>query len=216
MYRANTALWGMSDPPLVGKLASGQERPRSLRDKLPRTTVPVGETPAEDGARLDRDELTGASSQASAWSSTAGGRLLEDITHAEAFVRLVGPWLVHVIEAISVLFILAGVARAAVGSLVSVLRDPDRMPSTRVRLDLGRSLSFALEFLLAADILQTMLSPTMEQVAILGGVAVIRTLLNYFLGKEIEQENRELREAAAARAAAAAPVAATGSVRAGD
>jgi hypothetical protein len=116
---------------------------------------------------------------------------MEDITHAEAFVRAVSPWLVHVVEACSVLAILYG---------------PTRVPPTRIRLELGQSLSLALEFLLAADILQTMISPTPEQVAILGAVALIRTLLNYFLGREIAEENRELREEAAARAAASTPL----------
>jgi len=64
---------------------------------------------------------------------------MEEMTRAEAFVRLVGPWLVHIIEAISVLFILFGVVRAAAASLVSLVHSPDRMPSTRIRLDLGRS-----------------------------------------------------------------------------
>jgi len=141
---------------------------------------------------------------------------MEEMTRAEAFVRLVGPWLVHIIEAISVLFILSGVVRAAAASLWSLVRGPDKLPPTRIRLDLGRSLSFALEFLLAADILETMLSPTLQQVGILGGVAVIRTLLNYFLGKEIEQERKELQVTSAERHPPPVPAAATSSGSAGD
>src|SRR5262249_29354208 len=105
---------------------------------------------------------------------------MEDVTRADAFVRLVGPWLVHIIEAISIIFILAGGVRAAAASLSSLVHGPDRTPSTRVRIDLACWLAFALEFLLAAGILETMLSPTLEQVGILGGIAGIRTLLNYF------------------------------------
>jgi len=131
---------------------------------------------------------------------------MEEITHAAAFVRAVSPWLVHVVEACSVLAILYGVARAFISSVSSLLKGPAGIPTTRIRLELGRSLSLALEFLLASDILETMISPTLEQVAILGIVALIRTFLNYFLGREIAEEDRELREEAAARAAASTPL----------
>jgi uncharacterized membrane protein len=135
---------------------------------------------------------------------------MEDVMRAEAFVRAVGPWLVHVVEACSVLAILYGVARAFVSSLLCLVRGTHAVPPTRIRLELGRSLSLALEFLLAADILETMLSPTLEQVAILGAIAVIRTFLNYFLGREIEQEDRELREASAAQMTPPTAVVASG------
>jgi uncharacterized membrane protein len=137
---------------------------------------------------------------------------MEDITHAEAFVRAVAPWLVHFVEACSVLALLYGVVRAFVASVLCLLKGPTKVPPTRIRLELGQSLSLALEFLLAADILQTMISPTLEQVTILGAVALIRTFLNYFLGREIAEENRELREAAAARAASSTPLAAPNAI----
>jgi uncharacterized membrane protein len=117
---------------------------------------------------------------------------MEDVTRAEVLVRLVGPWLVHIVEACAVLTILYGVVRAFLASLWWVVRDMDTVPLTQIRVSLGRALSLALEFLLAADILQTMLSPTLDQVGMLAAIAVIRTLLNYFLAKEIEQETREL------------------------
>jgi uncharacterized membrane protein len=118
---------------------------------------------------------------------------MEEITRAEAFVRFLAPWLVHVVEACSVLTILYGVVRAFVYEVLGILHAPGRVPFDRMRLELGRALSLALEFLLASDILETMISPTLEQVTILGIVAVIRTGLNYFLGKEIKEEQEALR-----------------------
>jgi uncharacterized membrane protein len=44
-----------------------------------------------------------------------------------------------------------------------------------------------LEFLIAADIIRTIIRPTLEELAILGGIVVIRTVISYFLGKEIGQ-----------------------------
>jgi uncharacterized membrane protein len=119
---------------------------------------------------------------------------MEEVTRAEALVRLVAPWLVHFIEACSVLTILYGVVRAFGAELLVIVHAPGHVPFTRLRLELGRALSLALEFLLAADILQTMLSPTLDQVAVLGAIAVIRTGLNYFLAKENREEQEELRD----------------------
>lgn len=133
---------------------------------------------------------------------------MEDVTRAEAFVRLLAPWLVHIVEACSALTILYGVVRAFVEALLSILHAPGRVSLTRIRLDLGRALSLALEFLLAADILETLISPTLEQVGILGAIAIIRTGLNYFLGKEIQEEQEQLREEAAAAGEPARPLAA--------
>lgn len=69
-----------------------------------------------------------------------------------------------------------------------------------VRLRLGRWLAVALEFLLAADILQTAVAPTWDEIGKLAAIATLRTLLNYFLEKEIDraEENRRQRAAASA------------------
>lgn len=59
-----------------------------------------------------------------------------------------------------------------------------------VRLTLARYLALALEFQLGADILSTAIAPTWEAIGKLGAIAVIRTVLNYFLGKEMKEEAR--------------------------
>ena len=56
---------------------------------------------------------------------------------------------------------------------------------TDMRLQLGRWLSLALEFELAADILRTAIAPTWEEIGKLAAIAALRTLLNYFLEREI-------------------------------
>jgi uncharacterized membrane protein len=62
-----------------------------------------------------------------------------------------------------------------------------------VRLRLGRWLAVALEFLLAADILKTAVAPTCDDIGKLADVATLRTLLNYFLEKEIDRERENQR-----------------------
>ena len=57
-----------------------------------------------------------------------------------------------------------------------------------VRLTFGSWLAMALEFQLGADIVATSTSPTGTHLVQLAVVAVIRTLLNVFLARDLEAE----------------------------
>jgi uncharacterized membrane protein len=56
------------------------------------------------------------------------------------------------------------------------------------RYHLGHSLSLALEFLIGADILRTAISPTWQDIGQLAAVVGIRTVLNFFLMKELKDK----------------------------
>ena len=45
--------------------------------------------------------------------------------------------------------------------------------------------------LIASDILKTVLEPTLNELAILGGIVVLRTVLSVFLNKEIKELDTE-------------------------
>ena len=77
-----------------------------------------------------------------------------------------------------------------------------RLAYQGARLKLSRFLAMALEFQLAADLLGTTVAPSWDQLGRLGAIAVIRTFLNYFLAREINDEEKaeqEAKEAALAR-----------------
>ena len=66
------------------------------------------------------------------------------------------------------------------------------VPKEAIRLSLGRSLALALEFQVGADILGTALDPTLNDILVLAAVVILRTALNFFLGRELrEAEHRE-------------------------
>lgn len=80
-----------------------------------------------------------------------------------------------------------------IGSLKSA-RDTS-VSFERIRYDIGFHLLLGLEFLIAADIVRTIIRPTLDELAILGGIVAIRTVISYFLGKEVEQHSdRQTRE----------------------
>ena len=101
------------------------------------------------------------------------------------------------VEIVAALVIVLAAVQAAVGTvLVLVRRDATVQAKNLVRLNLGRWLALALEFELAADILNTAVTPTWGDIEKLAAIAAIRTALNYFLGKEIEEESSPARVAA--------------------
>lgn len=57
----------------------------------------------------------------------------------------------------------------------------------KIRFQLGRGLALGLEFTVASDILRTAIAPTRQDILNLGAIVLLRTLLNYFLEREIRQ-----------------------------
>lgn len=54
-----------------------------------------------------------------------------------------------------------------------------------LRHQLGSYLLLGLEILIAADILRTITHPTLQDMALLAGIVVIRTVISFFLDKDL-------------------------------
>ncbi len=60
-------------------------------------------------------------------------------------------------------------------------------PYQRYKLLLGRALSLGLEFLVAADVIRTVvIAPTLSNIGILGAIILVRTFLSWSLVVEME------------------------------
>jgi uncharacterized membrane protein len=97
------------------------------------------------------------------------------------------------VERAASLFEVAGTLAMVVGTLVAaVLAVRERGTGGRAtfkgfRSRLGRAIILGLEFLVAADILRTIsTNPTLREVAVLGGIVLIRTVLSFSLEVELE------------------------------
>jgi uncharacterized membrane protein len=113
-------------------------------------------------------------------------------------------WLKLGVETIGACIIAMGILVAGY-LLVKALWQRRTANFTAIRLTLARYLALALEFQLGADILSTAIAPSWEQIGQLGAIAVIRTGLNYFLTKEMQQEERQSAEQAVTENAHQAP-----------
>ena len=63
------------------------------------------------------------------------------------------------------------------------------MPRT-AWLSLARWLLLGLEFMLAADVIRSVIAPDWTAIGQLAAIAVIRTFLNYFLERDLKEANR--------------------------
>lgn len=109
----------------------------------------------------------------------------------ESALRSTVDVMVRLIEACGAVVIMIG-AVVAIVKFAAALTRRDINQFSAVRLSLARFLVLGLEFQLAADVLRTAISPSFAEIGKLAAIAAIRTVLNYFLNREIAQEQREV------------------------
>jgi uncharacterized membrane protein len=96
-------------------------------------------------------------------------------------------WLKLLVETLGAIIIGVGIAAAAY-VFVRALVTHRHQSYNRIRLTFARFLALALEFQVAADVLSTAVAPTWDQIGKLAAIAAIRTALNYFLTREMKEE----------------------------
>jgi uncharacterized membrane protein len=98
-------------------------------------------------------------------------------------------WIALAVEGAAALVIAVAALEATLRALSLFVVRPRKPDSAKeaVRLRLARWLAVALEFALAADILRTAIAPGWEEIGKLAAIAALRTALNFFLQREIEQ-----------------------------
>jgi uncharacterized membrane protein len=105
---------------------------------------------------------------------------------AEAILQELALFLKVILEFIAILTIAIALL-STVRKLFRRSKSSHPISQQSIRLDLGRSLALALEFLLAADIVGTAVSPSWEAIAKLAAITGIRTFLNFFLQREVQE-----------------------------
>lgn len=109
-----------------------------------------------------------------------------------------------VLDLLAGLFSLAGAGVMAVAGGVSLIRflrsaplsieDKEIRLIEKVRLGLGHKIIFGLEFLIIADVLRTLINPSFDDLLELGAIVLIRTVLSFFISKELHFFHRRERE----------------------
>ena len=111
---------------------------------------------------------------------------------SETYIYHFAEWVKLAVELCGVLVIAWGVT-ASLWLYASRIFTKRQQDFAALRLTLARYLIVALEFQLAADIISTAIAPDWDQIGKLGAIATIRTVLNYFLEREIDAEVEAIR-----------------------
>lgn len=64
----------------------------------------------------------------------------------------------------------------------------------QIRMKVGEYLALWLEFLIWKDILESIINPTWDGLGKLGAIVVIRTVITFFLAREIKEIKHELKK----------------------
>jgi uncharacterized membrane protein len=104
-------------------------------------------------------------------------------------------YIVLIIEII-VGILVAGIVVISLANLVRLLlskfrRDQRQVHVREIVTRMLRGLLIALDFLIAADLLQTILDPSLEETAVFALIVTLRILLSWSLSKEIEMNAKD-------------------------
>lgn len=98
--------------------------------------------------------------------------------------------LIFALDAASILIIVWGVLLASKDLIKSEFSHKSRQDIIQnnniIKNHLGSYILFGLEILIAADIIESILNPSFQDLIVLASIVVIRTAISYFLTKEIE------------------------------
>lgn len=109
------------------------------------------------------------------------GRVRMELDLASAILEI----FMRFFEAVSALLLIYGGLTAAVKILlVEVLKKPYRYE--QIRKEFTNKILFGLELLIVGDVLVTVRKPTTNDLILVGAIVVIRTVLGYFLSKEVK------------------------------
>ena len=95
------------------------------------------------------------------------------------------------IDALALFVIVVGTIEVAVKVARASFRPLGDQASREAWLRYARWLVAGLTLQLAADIIETSISTSWQTIGRVGAIAVIRTFLNYFLERDVEQQQRE-------------------------
>ncbi|MGE0034152.1 MAG: DUF1622 domain-containing protein [Xanthobacteraceae bacterium] len=107
---------------------------------------------------------------------------------------------VIVIDAMALIIVFVGTVEAFISGLRVMFSSPSGHERRDVWLRHARWLIAGLTFLLAADIIETAITPDWEDIGRIAAIAAIRTALNCFLERDLDEVRERQRQPAETRA----------------
>lgn len=117
---------------------------------------------------------------------------MEAICHQlEALIFPFFELITSVLNVISIIILILGAAMAAKDFFVNLLTKKFDVATAisqnnLIKAYLGSYVLLSLEILIVADIIESIINPTFQDILKLGLIVIIRTVISYFLHREIE------------------------------
>ena len=96
----------------------------------------------------------------------------------------------HAVEILAAIIIGFAVVKTLYNYLQAIKKTVQKISKEQIRVQFGSSVAVSLELLLGADVLATAVAPSWNDIGKLAAIAVIRTLLNYFLERELKHVHK--------------------------
>ena len=110
----------------------------------------------------------------------------------DKFTASLNGWVVDICQVLAIFVISIGILKALVMYVKDALFGAKAGEAIQEsRLELGHSFSLGLGFLIGSSILKTTIAPTWNEIGQLAAIIAIRTLLNYFLMRDIVKHSGE-------------------------
>jgi len=98
----------------------------------------------------------------------------------------------HAVEILAAFIIGMAVLKTLYNYLLSLKPSSTKITKEEIRVQFGSSVAVSLELLLGADVLATAVAPSWDDIGKLVAIAIIRTLLNYFLERELKHMHKKM------------------------
>lgn len=92
----------------------------------------------------------------------------------------------HGLEIIAAAIIAAALIRLVIEYFQSAIKFKNGLSAMHARVQFGSAVAVSLELLLGADVLATAVAPSWDDIGKLAAIATIRTVLNFFLERELK------------------------------
>ena len=102
--------------------------------------------------------------------------------------------LTFILNSCSVIIIVWGVILAFIAFVKLELKTNDRLDTvkkiTTIKNYLGTYILLGLEIFICADIIESILNPSIQDILVLASIVIIRTIISYFLNKELKSSEK--------------------------
>jgi uncharacterized membrane protein len=120
------------------------------------------------------------------------GSLLYSLINITASLETIAIFFAGILGYVGVSVMAFGGIKSAMHFILSTIRGNNHLPY--IRIDLGKHLALGLEFLVGKDIIESIISPSWDDLGKLAAIIALRTAVTMMLSWELKEVKEELEQ----------------------